>query len=362
MSQAHKPEATPYSRLKIFHHEELIKKLGTGQRCAPLRIRIKPTNRCNHNCTFCHYLNPYLTLDHFKPDDFIDRERMLSTLRSIQKAGTKAIVFSGGGEPLLYPYMEDSVELAKSLGLEYALITNGTLLKGRLAELFAEAKWVRISINSVRDEVYCKSRDIKAGEFTKLCSVIESFGKQKKSGCELGINFVIGPENYAEIIEAGLLLKSLGVNHIKFSAQFSNTFQEDHAPFKDEALQQLAELKQEQTEAFKIINLYEGDLQAHGTCATFRRSYSHCYAKEFSCVIGADSRVYFCHDKAYLKDGVAFDLKDGSFHELWAAPEILQKYQAFQADQVCPHHCTYDELNALLHAFFGIKKEHINFI
>ena len=155
-------KATPYSSLKIFGHLEEIQKVRNGKRVAPIYIRIKPTNLCNQNCYYCHYKNPYLTLDQYVPADEIKREKMLEIVRDMKDIGVKAVTFSGGGEPLLYPYIEETMEAVLDAGIDLSIITNGTLLTGRKAELLSQAKWVRISLESGCAETYSKIRDRKS--------------------------------------------------------------------------------------------------------------------------------------------------------------------------------------------------------
>lgn len=152
--------ATPYSQLKIFHHKELLERLENGQRCNPLYIRIKPTNVCNHNCYYCHYKNPYLTLDEYDPKDMIPREKMMEIISDLETMGVKAVTFSGGGEPLCYPYIEEAMERILAAGIDLSIITNGSMLKGKKAELLAKAKWVRISIDSIDAAIMQKSGEL----------------------------------------------------------------------------------------------------------------------------------------------------------------------------------------------------------
>ncbi len=139
--------STPYSQLKIFYHQETLKRLLNGERCSPVYIRIKPTNRCNHNCNYCHYKNAYLDLDQYSPVDEIPRDKMLQIVQDMADMGVKAVTFSGGGEPLLYPYIEETMERLLENGIDLSVITNGSLLRGKKAEILAHAKWVRISID-----------------------------------------------------------------------------------------------------------------------------------------------------------------------------------------------------------------------
>lgn len=352
--------STPYSQLKIFYHHDILENLRNGKRCAPLYIRIKPTNKCNHNCNYCHYKNPYLDLDEYGPKDEISYEKMMEIVRDISDMGVKAVTFSGGGEPLLYPYIEETMEKLLQAGVDLSIITNGSLLQGRKAELLAHAKWVRISIDSAIDESYCRIRGIKEHSFDRLCENIAAFAKIKDKGCELGINVVVGKENYQEIRHMAELMKSLGVNHVKFAPLCSNHTTEYHAPFMKEVIRELGAVKKElDDENFRIIDLYTDDFS---NSVIFERQYTQCPIKEFVCVIAANEKVYYCHDKAYLSDGVVCDLANQSLKEGWYSAETDRLFQEFDAVKCCKQHCVYDSRNELINTFLNMDLNHVNFV
>lgn len=352
-------KATPYSNLKIFGHLEEVQKVKNGERVAPIYIRIKPTNLCNQNCYYCHYKNPYLTLDQYVPADEIKREKMLEIVRDMKDIGVKAVTFSGGGEPLLYPYIEETMEAVLDAGIDLSIITNGTLLTGRKAELLSQAKWVRISLESGCAETYSKIRGVAGEAFEDLCENIREFAQNKSKDCELGINFVIGPGNYKEVYQAGKLMQSLGVNHIKYTALMSDNAEKMHEPFKNQVIEQIHQLMDENEAEVKIINLYESDFD---TNAVFGRNYNFCGIKDYVTVIAANSKIYYCHDKAYLSQGEIGDISDRSFKEVWFSEETTRKFAQFDPQEVCRHHCVYDDRNELLNTFYSLDKNHINFI
>lgn len=351
---------TPYSQLKIFHHKELLEKLETGERCNPLYIRIKPTNICNHNCYYCHYKNPYLTLDEYNPNDMIPRKKMLEIVDDMKKMGVKAVTFSGGGEPLVYPYIAETLGKILDAGIDLSIITNGSMLKGRNAELLTKAKWVRISIDSIDASNYAAIRGIGENALPDLLKNIEEFAKIKNKECELGINFVIGKENYMEIEQVATTMKTLGVNHVKFAPLFSNETEEYHKDFKDEVIRTLDELgRRLNDETYKIIDLYTSDFDNY---EVFKRTYSRCPIKEFVCIIAANSKVYYCHDKAYLSDGCVCDLKNQSLEEGWNSDEVTKKFKEFDARKVCKQHCVYDSRNVLINSYLDMDLNHVNFV
>lgn len=351
---------TPYSQLKVFYHGDILDNLRNHKRCAPLYIRIKPTNKCNHNCSYCHYKNAYLDLDEYKPDDEIPYDKMMEIVNDMADMGVKAVTFSGGGEPLLYPHIEETMEAVLKNGIDLSIITNGSLLYGRKAELLANAKWVRISIESTNDALYSEIRGIKEHSFDKLCDNIRNFAKIKKSNCELGVNVVVGDHNASEIKYMAELMKSLGVNHVKFAPLITNNTVEYHSPFKEKVIDQLNEAKKDlNSDNFKVIDLYTDDFN---DSVYFKRQYTKCPIKEFICVIAANSKVYYCHDKAYLSDGIVCDLANQSFKDGWYSKEVDEKFKSFDAIKSCKQHCVYDSRNELINTFLTMDLNHINFI
>ena len=61
--------------------------------------------------------------------------------------GCKAIILTGGGEPTLYPRFHDVAGTIMNIGMDCALITNGTTIN-KLRLYRVPLSWIRISINN----------------------------------------------------------------------------------------------------------------------------------------------------------------------------------------------------------------------
>ena len=354
-------KATPYSNLKIFAHAQVINDIGEGKRIAPIYIRIKPTNYCNHKCYYCSYADNALGLrDSVNRQDQIPWEKMQEIISDLSDMNVKAVTFSGGGEPLVYPYIVETMQRILDAKIDLSIITNGQLLKEERAEVLASAKWVRISFDSADAETYAKIRQLPLDAFTEVCDNIKQFSKIKQNNCELGVNFVINHENANQVYRMAEMVKELGVNHIKYTARVTKDLFTYHEPFRESVIEQIYRAKTDLEETgFRIINKYEGDFNS---ALVFHRCYDKCYVNRILTVIAADSKVYFCHDKAYVKEGVVGDLKNQSFKELWFSEECIRRYQEFNPQEECNHHCVYDDRNELLNHFYGLDRQHINFI
>lgn len=354
-------KTTPYSNLKIFAHPEKLDALQRGERTAPVYVRIKPTNICNHHCYYCSYADEELALrDSVNLRDQIEWKKLLEIIEDLSEMGVKAVTFSGGGEPLVYPRIVSAMQEVLAKKIDLSIITNGQLLSGERAAILSQAKWVRISLDAADRETYARIRRIPLESFEIILDNIRRFSLMKSPHCELGINFVVNHENADQIYQAAKLVYELGVNHIKFTARVTKDLEEYHQPFKENAIEQIYRAEQDfQRSGFKIINKYEDDFQY---CMVSKRCYSFCGIKEIFTVIAADSKVYFCHDKAYVKAGIVGDLKPQSFRELWFSPETEERYRTFNARKECEHHCVYDDRNILINSFLALDKNHINFL
>ncbi|MFZ5354278.1 MAG: radical SAM protein [Bacillota bacterium] len=354
-------KSTPYSNLKIFAHADRLNKVRKGERVAPIYIRIKPTNYCNHRCNYCSYADSELGLrDSVNYQDQIPWGKMKEIISDFGDIGVKAVTFSGGGEPLIYPYIIDTMRGMLDKGIQISIITNGQNLEGEAAKTLTKANWVRISMDSANAETYSAIRKIPLSYFDKVCNNIDNFSKIKPSNCEFGINFVINHQNYNQIFDMAKMVRELGVNHIKFAARITKDLHEYHEKFKDEAIQQIHESIDKLIKpGFSIINKYEEDFE---TSMVFHRNYKKCFVQEVFGVIAADSKVYFCHDKAYVSSGVVGDLSQQSFKELWFSKETQERYKNFDARKECNHHCVFDDRNMMLNSFMSLDENHINFI
>ncbi len=140
-----------YTKTKVFHFKDKLDSLPKENPAilAPIHIRIKPTNVCNHNCHYCAYRVDNLQLGKdMVTRDFIPREKMLEIIDDLVEMKVRAVTFSGGGEPFCYPYLLEAVKNLARGGIKFASLTNGALLTGEIANFFAKnATWLRISID-----------------------------------------------------------------------------------------------------------------------------------------------------------------------------------------------------------------------
>lgn len=351
---------TAYSSMKVLYHTEKIEDLKNGIRTAPVYIRIKPTNVCNQRCYYCVYADNQV-FESRKVDrrESIPWEKMQEIIRDMEEMGVKAVTFSGGGEPLCYHSMIPALELLKKTDMDYSMITNGQELRGEKAELLYDAKWIRVSLDSPRREVYRRIRGVDT--YDQVIENLRNFARNKNQNCQLGINLVVTKDNAGDVFAFCAQMKEIGVNNVKVSPlMVRETTAKYHSGIKDAVQEQLERAKQLfVTDSFAVIDKYSDDLMLD---ANFKKSYRTCYMKELFTVIGADQKVYFCHQKAYRPDGIVGDIREKSLKEVWFSQDTTDRFLNMDAKKECDFRCAFEERNVLLNDLFGLDKNHVNFI
>ncbi len=350
-----------YSALKFLRFSDSLDALADGRVVAPVHIRVKPTNHCNHRCWYCCYRTSDLALgEEMREQDSIPAEKMMELAHEFVEMGVKAVTFSGGGEPLLYKALPEVIDILAAGGIRIAALTNGSNLKGRVADCFAEhGTWIRVSMDAWDDASYEKSRGAKPHDFSQLIENIRAF-TARDTRCVLGVSFIVGHDNHQHIAELCTLLKECGVNHVKISgAVVSNNAAGNnayHSSIKDEVARQITLAKEISSETFSILNHY------HELEDLFEKHYHTCPFLGFLTVIGADQHVYTCQDKAYTESGRMGSLVGRTFRDYWFSDENRRFMHSFDPSRECTHHCVAHAKNLAILEYLTLDKEHSYFV
>lgn len=105
---------------KIPWHRDVVDGLRAG-RGVPKVAGIFITDICQHSCAFCSTAN--------RARDVLPMNKIVRFVEQLQPLGLKAVILSGGGNPILYRDGKNDfnalVEYLYGLGLQIGLITNG---------------------------------------------------------------------------------------------------------------------------------------------------------------------------------------------------------------------------------------------
>ena len=308
---------------KILLYLNEIEKLKNGEYVNPITVEIDPSNICNADCPWCMFSQyRQASKANLKWETYV---KLVYELRSL---GVKSITFTGGGEPLMNPKFNDMISLAKDLGFEIGLVTNGILLnKVKNPDYF---KFIRVSLDSSNREMYQKVKGIDAFD-----TVIDNISSTIKKNPSIGLSYVVGPDNNYNFNEAEQLAKSLGVLYLQIKPAYLNEgIFSDFKPIKDDL----------------VIN----------TKRHKKTDRLICLIAHLVGVVTADSGVYYCCQGRGKINYYLGSVAQESFETIWRR-RLKHKNIAIKQCPPCRYYTYYKRYKELM-SDSDIFFEHRNFL
>jgi len=154
----------------------------------PLSVNLVVTLKCNYNCRFCFghlrdIRKPLLT------------GRILEIPKLLAEAGCQKLTLEGG-EPFLFPRLDEILYSAKKAGLTTCIVSNGSpITEDILESIFDTVDWLGISIDSASEKI---ERKLGRGNGNHVLNTVEVAEWAHEMGIRLKINSVITSLNYEE--------------------------------------------------------------------------------------------------------------------------------------------------------------------
>lgn len=352
-----------YNKMKIFHFPEKLDSLPreSTEILPPLHVRIKPTNVCNHRCAYCAYRARDLQLgQNMETRDQIPRDKMLEIISDLIDMGVNAVTFSGGGEPLMYPYLEECIRILASGGVAVGCLSNGARLSGSLAETLSKsATWLRISIDGWDESSYASYRHVSENEFGKVMENLASFIRLNGT-CHTGVSMIVDQTNADHIYELAAKMARIGVHTFKISPCIVSNHHEENNAYHAKIFN-TAKAEIEKCQSFLAGPDFEVYDAFHYQLESFDKPYDWCPFLQILPVIGADLNVYTCQDKAYnLETGLLGSIQSQRFRTFW----FSSKENFFETipRKHCSHHCVANAKNRLILEYLCADRQHLDFV
>ena len=346
------------SQKLIYHIPELSRWIN-GEIVYPIYIDLGLTSRCNHRCIFCAF--DFLG---YEPID-LDINCLKNFIQEAARKGVKSIMFAGEGEPLLHNYIIEAVNFTKASGIDVAITTNGVLLdKFDLEKLLQPLTWLRISLDASTPETYAYLHNTAPEEFTKVVENIRSVVHVKNKiglGVTIGVQFLLLPYNYPEVIDAVNMMKNLEVDYfvVKPYSQHPSSVNKIRCNFDKEIPDLEIELSKYSNEKFEVI-LRKSAVESLKT----DKPYDECLGLDFITRITANGDVYPCNNFVGNKEFVFGNICTQSFSEIWEGKrrkEVVQKINQGGYVSKCRKGCRLENINRFLTALKN-PPPHVNFI
>ena len=322
---------------KIFYHPEKIAAYKNNERPFPITIEIDLTNRCNHRCSFCFYAE-HIGVEADKPS--MNTEILLERLKEAKKLGTKALSFTGGGEPTIHPDYTKIIKHAKELGFDLGTITNGSVITERnVNEYIDNLQWIRFSIAGGDKESYQKVQGV--DQFDKIMNNLTLLAKRKterKSNLNIGVRTLVTPENIHAITNMAHRIKDLNIDYYQLAP---DQYTSDKGEFWNS--------KETQKIYFQVKEiLSKNNIKLLTT--TFMESQENldkpttCYAHFFMLTITAEGHVAFCKNARGESDFYIGNIFEKSLNEIWN-DTITKKIESWVRPNNCGLFCRHMAIN-----------------
>lgn len=199
----------------------IAKKTLTG----PLEVSIDLTRKCTLNCVMCWWHSPFLEKHPSKEwiNESMEYDLFKELIRDLTKLKVKRIILGGQGDPMLYPKLFDAMELAKTAGMEVALITSGFFLNEKKIRAIFELQidCLDVSLQAASSETYLKMHPGQRKDtFDRIKNYVSLLARLKKSQKlnkpRIQIIHIVCSLNYHESIEVVDFASEVGADSIGF--------------------------------------------------------------------------------------------------------------------------------------------------
>lgn len=290
-----------------------------GEEPYPLDWHVYPSNICNHRCTWCMFRQ---NGEQFNFRVQLPGDLLLRAVRDAARTGARLIHFSGGGEPLINKHTLEALELAKGLGLETALSTNGRLLSRSVAALVDN---IRVSLNAGTPEQHHATNHAGEGEGDWRMILHNIAECEPYARRDFGLGFVVDHENWRDIyafceVAADLFGGHATRAHNRFVHIRPGFYYE---PEKDAAVRAvmpaaLALCEQARQDFGAALDIYAITEKFDNVWRP--RRFTRCRAVHTGVCLRATGDFAVCQDRTDLTFGAAY--KEGAtFEDVWHSDE-----------------------------------------
>ncbi len=190
----------------------IFKKKFSGQSKFPLVLMLEPLHACNLTCTGCGRIREYVST-------IKDKLTVEECLASVDECGAP-IVSICGGEPMIYPWIEELCAKILERGKHIYLCTNGMFIKKKLAGFKAnDSFFFNVHLDGME-----KSHDLAVEREGVFESAVEGIKAAKAAGFKVCTNTTIYKEtDMHEIAVLYAYLTELKVDGFMLSPAYGYT-------------------------------------------------------------------------------------------------------------------------------------------
>lgn len=319
----------------------------------PFEVEIQMSSNCNLNCAWCIGKEIEDSLSVLRLPDYLDIEniqKIVDDILNFQIDGLKIeiIKFSGfSGEPLLHK--ETTLSAIRSLTSArraVGLFTNGILMDEQTWDTLSNVYYINISLDAgpcTYNLLKYRDKRIQKNNFQQVVENIKGLDRvRKKNGSkvELGISYVVVPENYWEIYETTRIVKEAGADSIRFKCDISGNMDlSSDKSILDKAFVYLEKTKTDFHSNDFSVTLIHSKEDVEKKAYKQWNSADGCNFHNFLATIGSDGKMYLC-DHNTIPCAVSFGSAINTpFEDIWLSGRsncVTQGFKDLCKSPVCP--------------------------
>lgn len=175
-------------------------------------LQVESAIACNLDCVMC----PWREITQNPQNRGLMSDEVWAAIRPYLSE-VNSVDFTGGGEPLLQPKLEEWIAEAKNAGCETGFLSNGLLLKkDRLKRILgAGIDWICISMDGATADMYHQIRI--GSDFERVCANVGNIAELRTGKTpKTMINFVLMSINFHQVEDILHLAARLGIDQVNF--------------------------------------------------------------------------------------------------------------------------------------------------
>lgn len=289
----------------------------------PRTVYWECTQRCNFNCIHC-----YSSSGNKLRSGELTLKQAKSLIEELSAKGAEFLSI-GGGEPLLYPYLNEVVEFAKKKLVSVEVSTNASLVTDKSIKALKAAglKFIQVSLDGACNRTYGKIRQ--GGDFATVTKNIKKLSKH----FIVSICMVVNRINYQEVGDVIDLAIKLGVKFFRIIP-----FMEvGRAAGKKELQLKKSELrdvyrriknKRKETAGKILIQLNENLIvPERKNIAWMPKNHYGCSAGRSTCGLDSHGNVYPCSYMVF-DELICGNIQNQSLADIWKKSPVMEKMRS----------------------------------
>ncbi len=188
-----------------FDKQDYVNNVKKIKKFNNVRLFVELTNKCNLRCKHCYGGFG------FNNDKSLDIEQLKHVIHDASESGAYQLDLTGG-EPMLYPHINELLEFAYKEGMLVRIFTNLTLLTEKNLNMLI--KYGVKEIVTSLDSCYANAHDIFRGQNGCFDKTINAIKILKKKNMPVSVNTMIGNHNKDDIDTLVMFISELNVKSV----------------------------------------------------------------------------------------------------------------------------------------------------